>query len=81
MKLHPSLYPIVGIAYLFKEPQLIAKMIFEILMPVFWVSERLLNAHHRSVFNDVLTRQLGPTRPILHLTEPEKAQLKGLVTR
>lgn len=45
------------------------------------VSDRLVEKHHRQVFDGVLSRQLGPTRLVLPLDATEKQQVQRLVTK
>lgn len=83
--MHPSLYPIFGLVQMIIEPQLLIKtlglLVMEILVPVFWLSDSLVEGHHKQIFNAVFSGQLGPTRPIAPLSDGEKARLRELVTQ
>lgn len=43
------------------------------------VSDRLVEKHHTQLFDEVLSSQLGPTRPVVPLDNTEKQQLQRLV--
>ncbi|CAL8472117.1 g11659 [Coccomyxa elongata] len=83
--MHPSFYPLLGLLYPFQDPETLGKILgltlLELLVPIYWVSDRLVEKHHRQVFDGVLSRQLGQTRPVLPLDATEKQQVQRLVTK
>ncbi|CAK0787852.1 hypothetical protein CVIRNUC_011074 [Coccomyxa viridis] len=83
MRLPPSLYPVFGLVQMIVEPQLLIRtlglVVLEVLVPIYWLSDSLVENHHKQVFNAVFDRQLGATRPVAPLTETERTRLRELV--
>ena len=45
------------------------------------ISDRLVEKHHLQVFDEVLSSQLGSTRPVVPLDNTERQQLQRLVVK
>eukprot|EP00884_Botryococcus_braunii_P022360 jgi/Botrbrau1/8808/Bobra.0330s0038.1 len=77
--MEPALYPLYGILYVLLHPDVLVRIIglvlLELLVPIYWVSDWLVDRHHSQIFQIVLSQQVAATKPVGPLDGEEREKL------
>ncbi|KAK9808883.1 hypothetical protein WJX72_005699 [[Myrmecia] bisecta] len=65
--MQPAVYPFLGFVHVVRTPQLLLRVLSlllqELLIPIYWVSDKLVRNHHRQVFRESMMWLFAPPSP------------------